>query len=441
MRKDRVAVKKKALMFKTLKAKKAQLDEEPEKTLDLLDELLFTIHSTRANVLTARARKYEKRVEKRKEKAKMAMRRANRGTFVDESQQDQEIDALFQDVASDFEAPPPQQVKISANQGLLSSGTFDDRDEETVNALKKLSIGSDVSANDRLRRGAENVMQSLESDVIMATERKEMEKKKVPRLMQGARDAYNSRDELALDTQSVQVFDEFKDELCKWFRTNVTGRNNVDARGQYADFLNEKYLCQKLDPLPPSKIVSNVRRNISNIVEALGSASGNLNVDWAEKKFEALLPKQEPEYMKETKMDKREALVRMEEREELIEDKIYPGRRKAMLEAKQKEDKEAEMQSKLGLSVGSDVTAAKKNVKFKDDHEEGHASPRKSNAEKAADDRDRIKKQYEKYKSRKATLDDEVRVDVEKVKENEALQDDIRNLLTTIQQRPADKGV
>ena len=98
-------------MFKTLKAKKSQLEEEPEKTLDLLDELLFTIHSTRANVLTARARKYEKRVERRKEKAKMAMRRANRGTFVDESQQDQEIDALFQDVSSDFEAPAPQQVK------------------------------------------------------------------------------------------------------------------------------------------------------------------------------------------------------------------------------------------------------------------------------------------------------------------------------------------
>ena len=91
-------------MFKTLSAKQRQLEEEPEKTLDLLDELLFTIHSTRANVLEARAKKYEKRVAKRKEKAKMAMRRANRGTFIDERDRDEEIDELFQDVAQDFQA-------------------------------------------------------------------------------------------------------------------------------------------------------------------------------------------------------------------------------------------------------------------------------------------------------------------------------------------------
>lgn len=427
-------------MFKALKAKKSQLEEEPEKTLDLLDELLFTIHSTRANVLTARARKYEKRVEKRKEKAKMAMRRANRGTFIDESQQDQEIDALFQDVASDFEAPAPQQVKKtdkSGSQGMYGGEFIDDQDEDTVKALDKLSIGGGVGGgNERLRRGAENVMQSLENDVKMANERKENEKKKVPRLMQGSKDAYNSRDELANDTESVQVLEEFRDELCSWFRTNITGRNNIDARGQYADYLNDKYLCQRLDPLPPSKTVSNVRRNISNLVEALGSASGNLNVDWAEKRFEAMLPQQEPEHMKETKVDKREALAQMEEREELIEEKIYPGRRKAMLEAKQKEEEEAETQKKLSYSGTADAIG-KKNVKFKDEDgaKEGGDERRKSNTEKAADERERIKKQYEKYKSRKTSLDDEQQVDVEKVKENEALQDDIRNLLSTIQER------
>jgi predicted transcriptional regulator len=421
-------------MFKTLKAKKSQLEEEPEKTLDLLDELLFTIHSTRANVLTARARKYEKRVERRKEKAKMAMRRANRGTFVDESQQDQEIDALFQDVSSDFEAPAPQQVKENkpGSKRSSSNDVFDNQDEETLKALNKLSIGSGVGGgNERLRRGAENVMQSLENEARMMSERKESDKKKTPRLMQGSRDAYNSRDELANDTESVQVFEEFKGELCQWFRTNITGRNNIDARGQYADYLNDKYLCHKLDPLPPSKTVSNVRRNISNVVEALGSASGNLNVDWAEKKFEALLPQREPEHMKETKVDKREALAQMEEREELIEEKIYPGRKKALMEAKQKEEEKSDLKGKV-----SNDSIGMKNVKFKDDDGgKEDEDRRKSNVEKAADERERIKKQYEKYKARRATLDDEQKVDVKKLKENEALQDDIRSLLSTIQER------
>jgi hypothetical protein len=67
-----------------------RLDKEKPKTLDLLDELLYSIHSTRANVLEARARKYAKRLEKRKDKLKEKSRH-NRGTFINETEADFEV--------------------------------------------------------------------------------------------------------------------------------------------------------------------------------------------------------------------------------------------------------------------------------------------------------------------------------------------------------------
>jgi hypothetical protein len=426
-------------MFKALKSKKAQLEEEPEKTLDLLDELLFTIHSTRANVLNSRARKYEKRVEKRKEKANMAMRRANRSTFVDETSQDREIDAMFRDVANDFQAPPPREAQRSDNDD-----DFDDDDEATIEAVSKLKIGAGAASNSRLRKGAENIMAAMESDVAMGNKKKDKAKgsKPPPRLLQGSRDAYNSKEELSHDMKSVQIFESFREELQGWFRTNMTGRNDLDQRGTYADYLNDKYLCQALDPLPPSMTVSQVRRQISGIVEALGSASGNLNVDWAEKKFDALKPVQEPEHMKAAKIDKKEAIEHMEAREELIEEKIYPGRRKALQEQQRLQEEEEERQLRMdydgGAGAGAGARPGKKSVKFGDNvrgKDQQDDEPRKNNSDKAAEERDRIKKQYEKYKGKKATLDVEGTVDVAKVKENELLQDDIRSLLSTIQNR------
>jgi len=71
-------------MFKAAQSKKEQ-EQDKEKTLDLLDELLYSIHSTRAHVLEARARKYEKRLAKRAEKSSKVSRRS-RGSFVDETE-------------------------------------------------------------------------------------------------------------------------------------------------------------------------------------------------------------------------------------------------------------------------------------------------------------------------------------------------------------------
>ena len=121
-------------MFKTLSAKKKQLEEEPEKTLDLLDELLYTIHSTRTTVLESRARKYQKRVEKRKEKAKMAMRRANRGTFILEKETATSRSMSSSKMAHDFQAPAPEAKQKRDDESQ-------DTVEETMKAVKSLAIG------------------------------------------------------------------------------------------------------------------------------------------------------------------------------------------------------------------------------------------------------------------------------------------------------------
>ena len=198
-------------MFKALSAKKKQLEEEPEKTLDLLDELLFTIHSTRTNVLESRARKYEKRVEKRKEKAKMAMRRANRGTFIDERDRDVEIDELFQDVAQDFQAPAPETKQ-------KGGGESSDVAEETMQAVSSLSIGGGApqSTADRMRKSMQFMNDALDNDIEQKEAKKEAKKEKknkAAKLLQGTADTYGGREELQNDFHAATIFEEFREEL------------------------------------------------------------------------------------------------------------------------------------------------------------------------------------------------------------------------------------
>jgi hypothetical protein len=50
-------------------------------------------------------------------------------------------------------------------------------------------------------------------------------------------------------------------------------------------------------------------------------------------------------------------------------------------------------------------------------------------------EKERIQRQYEAYHAKKKTLDDEAAPDVAKMAESQALQDDIRSLLSTIQTR------
>jgi hypothetical protein len=407
-------------MFEAAKSKKEQ-EENPEKTLDLLDELLYTIHSTRMTVLMGRTRKYEKRMAKRKEKANMSTRR-NRGTFVNETEADEEVNGYINNMANEFSAPSPVPDSVKRNQS-------EERQKSTMNALSGMSIGksaTEVQSDNLSMKSAANAVKSMLPGI----------KKKAPtksKLFQGSASTYNPPEELSNDMQSVKIFGDFKQELEKWFEADPVRRNNIESRGEMADYLVEKYLCQRLDPLPPSKTVSSCRKNLSKIVEELASSSGNLPSDWCATAFD-LMPESDKEHMKATRQSNQGAIAEMKEKQYALE-----------LELREKAGVALTMQNpSLKYDEEDDDTEeagdGRKSVKFANSNE----ARKEAEVAKALkgpgilkkdpqDEKDRIKRQYEQYHRKKKEIDLDGAPDTEKAKQHEDLQSEIRALLAAVQ--------
>ena len=58
---------------------------------------------------------------------------------------------------------------------------------------------------------------------------------------------------------------------------NAASRQNEEVRGEYADYLTEKYLSNKLDPLPPSRTISAVRKEILSIIETFAVLNDSIS--------------------------------------------------------------------------------------------------------------------------------------------------------------------
>lgn len=75
----------------------------------------------------------------------------------------------------------------------------------------------------------------------------------------------------------ITILQDFKKELKEWWATSATiKRGDEDAREEYADFLTEKYMCQKLDVLPPSESISKIRKEVCNTIENF-AMDGSIN--------------------------------------------------------------------------------------------------------------------------------------------------------------------
>ena len=109
--------------------------------------------------------------------------------------------------------------------------------------------------------------------------------------------AFATLDEKKNDLAAATFFEEFKIELCTWWANNNLKHSDEDARTDLADFLTEKYMSQKLDPLPPSKIVSNTRKKMMEIIEELAKP-GLLPHDFTDIVFQK---KQDQEFLDENK--------------------------------------------------------------------------------------------------------------------------------------------
>ena len=53
----------------------------------------------------------------------------------------------------------------------------------------------------------------------------------------------------------VEVYNAFKTELSDWFKKDPVRRNDVEVRGDMADYLTDMYLSKKLDTLPQARYV------------------------------------------------------------------------------------------------------------------------------------------------------------------------------------------
>jgi len=179
--------------------------------LDKLEECLEMIHRSRKAMLNARIRRTNQRQQRKKDK-NMGSTRSRQ--YIDSSQfmnvtdQEREDERLLDDFADRFNiAPPPKNVIPPVQDTKLFQGSI----------------------------------------------------------------AFDSVNTLTHDLQASKIFDEFREELQKWWQDNKALRQNEDSRGNQADFLTDKYMCGKLDPLPPSRIVSGVRKEISRIIEEFAS--------------------------------------------------------------------------------------------------------------------------------------------------------------------------
>lgn len=94
-----------------------------------------------------------------------------------------------------------------------------------------------------------------------------------------------------LDEKAEEALVSVKEEIISWASKNPTKVDDEDARGDFADFLTEKYLCNILDPMPSSSAISRVRRQLSLDLDSFVlSGPASIPTSMCSEALEALLP-------------------------------------------------------------------------------------------------------------------------------------------------------
>ena len=354
-------------------------DKGPERTLDLLDELIGTIHRSRLSTFAARARKHEKRIKRRAEQLSQATASRHRNManlrFVDEQQADEEDERILEELSSQFAVPAP----------------------------------------------------------VPAKREKEKEALPAPRaqLFKGGTQTFNKLDDLQAEIAAAKIFEEFRVELQKFITTDPIRRNTREGREEFADYLVDKYLAKRLDPLPTSKTVSGVRKAVSEIAEKLASAD-DVSADFGSEFFGIdELSKNDPlsTVLRDTAKGK-DSMGRYKNPDDdpnpsasrpTKQDKVAAKQAREAAEAAAAPANRALLAAKVAASsAGGGKTTVLNQGKVVE-----------TETERLAREKARIKEQYEAYRRLERTNADAV--DKEKKVEVEALADDIRGLLSAVQ--------
>jgi hypothetical protein len=301
-------------------------------SLDMLEESLLIAYSARKTAITQRMAKSKSKIHRNARNSRRAVKSSQLRSFDDHDNDDEENDSPSVSVPPpQVTAKPPPLVKQSSQSSMPPS-------------LVKQSSQSSMKAAG-----------SPQSKQISS--------------------AFSTLDEQRHDIEAAEIFEAFKKDLAYWWKTNTTKRTDEDVRGDVADDMTERYLCQRLDPLPASRVVTHIRKSVSQIIEHFAER-GELSPELSgERGVESAAPV--TKYAQKKAADDAAAAAAAEEKEK---------QRKAALE--------------------------------------------KSSADRAAADKKRMKEQYEQYMALKKKA--AVHEDNAKEVEIEGHLDDIRSLISSI---------
>jgi hypothetical protein len=75
----------------------------------------------------------------------------------------------------------------------------------------------------------------------------------------------------APEKRASDALESLKSEIVAWSKKYPNKLPHDDSRDDYADYLTDKYLCQILDPLPPSAHISLLRKEATLLLEAFAT--------------------------------------------------------------------------------------------------------------------------------------------------------------------------
>jgi len=344
--------------------------KERETSIDILEESLNQIHRSRKAALTARVRQTTLRIERRKQHALRQGRVPKRREY-DEEGDGQDIDQqLMEEFSAQFSAAPKPSAPPPEVKNNLSPST---KGGQGGGGKKK--VGEQIS----------------------------------PQLFRGT-GAFDTTEGHHDDLAAASVFSDFRAELQAWWndKKNLLHRQDEERRAAFSDYLTEKFMCKKLDPLPPSRVVTSVRKELSRIVEQFCSV-GTLPDNFDSIIFEIGDTKQAEKIMRET--GEVATAVKLKTLKQI--------------------DESNNLAAVESDTFNSDATGG---------DEEGYSRPKNNQAKKAiamsaeekkALERAKIKEQYESYMKLKSNIGADV--DSKIAKQYEDLSSDINSLLSSIQ--------
>ena len=196
-------------------------------SLALLEECLSLVYASRKNTLEIRAKDYAAAMQKKKARAQF-----HRQRIVIESTNnslDKEEDAqqdVYEEISSKFKAVKANSSKTTAS---VSATPHAGSPEKKLNPKEE---------NKQLFKNT---------------------------------NTFSTAEGMAGDNDSVSLLNGCKLEIVKWWEDNKVRRDDDESRGEFADYLTDKYLSNKLDKMPSSKVITTTRKSVSALIESFAS--------------------------------------------------------------------------------------------------------------------------------------------------------------------------